>query len=506
MIGSIKIWISTVVLLLALSPEKPMPEGSTGTLDIKPYFTGTIYMTNADIKPLGFADGFGKNTTGGRGFGVFFVTNGNNSGGGSLRQALADADTAGGGNIIFRYAGYITITADLYIPSNVTIWGSSAPGDGVAIYGDSVWVLNDSNVIIENIRIRKGDTGGGTDAFSVSASGSYDLHDVFIDQCDFTWGGDENASFARQDGATGQVRDVTMQRSVIAEPFGGKGSLLYWEVNGITIRLCAYLNNYDRNIRSSTGTSFWEFHNNVAYNFYGSHNAAYGSQFDAMGNVFKKGPQGEPYGGGLFAVSAGQAGETLTISDTDCYISDNINVNFSTSIVESELSPRVAGARLFSATTDIYPASSTLDSVWSFTGARRQISGLDALTQEMFDDYTNGTGNNNPANEAATSGLPTLAGGTAYTDTNNNGIPDSFEDDNGGTLSNTTLYATLVLDDGVTTIDQSGVTAGNRITALEAAMWERRTDWQYFTVTPTGGGGTNNGKAGPLKKLIRIIN
>lgn len=455
-------------------------------------FGQTITLADSDILALGVADGYGKDASGGRGYGVYFVTNLNNSGTGSLRQALADADSAGGGNIIFRLGGTVEITADLYIPSNVTIWGSSAPGDGIAIHGDSVWILNDSNVIVENVRFRKGDTGGSTDTFSVSSSGSYNLTDVMIDQCSFSWGGDENVSFARQDGATGDVSGVTLQRSIIASGFGDKGTLLYWEVNGITIRQCAYINNYDRNIRSSTGTSEWEFHNNVIYNFYGSHNAAYGSQFDAIGNVFKKGPQGEPYGGGLFAVSAGQAGETFDITDTDCYISDNVNINFSASMIESELSPRVAGARLFSATTNILAGSVAKDTVFANAGARARTSGLDALDTEYFADYEAGTGDNTPANEAATSGLPTLSSGTAYTDADSDGIPDSFETDNGGDLTNTTRYDQLTLDDGSTVVDQSGVTsyASNGLTALEVAMWELRLDWDYFETT--GGGGSTS--------------
>src|SRR4051794_35792395 len=61
--------------------------------------------------------GFGANATGGRGGNVYHVTNLNDSGAGSFRDAVGTA----GRTVIFDVGGYITLNTEVAVKSNITI-------------------------------------------------------------------------------------------------------------------------------------------------------------------------------------------------------------------------------------------------------------------------------------------------------------------------------------------------------------------------------------------------
>ena len=120
-----------------------------------------FFFCNLYSQQLAFpsAVGAGAYTTGGRSLGVYHVTNLNDSGTGSFRQAVSDADNAGGGTIVFDISGVIVLNSVLGFTDNLTIAGQTAPDGGITIDGERVFVGGIDNLIVRHIRFK-----GGIDA------------------------------------------------------------------------------------------------------------------------------------------------------------------------------------------------------------------------------------------------------------------------------------------------------------------------------------------------------
>ena len=150
------------------------------------------------------AEGFGKYTTGGRGGKVYIVTNLNDSGPGSLREAI---EAIGPRIVVFNISGTIELKSLLNVrEGNLTIAGQTAPGDGVTLKNFPLRITSTNNVIIRYIRVRLGDLSGlENDAFVAVG-----VNNMIIDHCSFSWGTDETCSIY-------SVENVTVQNSIISE-------------------------------------------------------------------------------------------------------------------------------------------------------------------------------------------------------------------------------------------------------------------------------------------------
>lgn len=218
------------------------------------------YVTPEDywIGPLGWAD----SVKGGAGGEILRVTNLNNDGPGSLREALA---YEGPRTIVFEVGGVIDLEEqELRITHpNVTIAGQTAPSPGITLIKGGM-IIGADEVIVQHLRIRTGDLGqaymSGRDIDAITTSGA---HNVVVDHCSLTWATDENlsASGPRFTGETvedwreGTSGTIAFTNNIIAEGLSrsthakgehSKGSLIHDNVSEILIYGNLYAHNFER--------------------------------------------------------------------------------------------------------------------------------------------------------------------------------------------------------------------------------------------------------------------
>ena len=261
--------------------------------------TGTI----VDNKAIAFpgAEGFGKYATGGRGGKVIMVTNLNDHGAGSLREAVEKKYPR---IIVFAVSGTIHLDAKLNIYGDATIAGQTAPGDGICL-ADAPVSLAGNNIIVRYLRFRMGDKlqkggmvdgNGGDDAL-----GGVGRKHILIDHCSMSWSTDEAFSVYGGDSST-------LQWNIIAEPlnysyhfetgdkdyehhgYGGIWGGMHLSAHHNLFAHCASRTPRFNGIRH-TPTEFVDFRNNVIYNW-GQNNvyAGEGGQYNIVNNYYKPGP------------------------------------------------------------------------------------------------------------------------------------------------------------------------------------------------------------------------
>ncbi|MBN2626468.1 MAG: hypothetical protein JXA95_07365 [Spirochaetales bacterium] len=265
------------------------------------------------------AEGYGAFSKGGRGGEVIYVTNLNDSGPGSLREALI---REGARTVLFSVSGIIELNSTIFVGDPfLTIAGETAPGGGITLKNGGIYIAA-HDVIIRHLRIRPGDSTIGQsyddrDAITIGQRS----YSIMIDHVSATWAIDENIStfYGSQ--------SITIQWSIIGEalhnsfhPEGphSKALLVGDNTKLITIHHNVFAHNDDRTPAQIKGNSICDVVNNIVYNW-GTY--AYSFNLDYVlkpcfmnlrSNYFLKGPSST---GDFFSEAANAYGSKLYIGN-----------------------------------------------------------------------------------------------------------------------------------------------------------------------------------------------
>lgn len=219
----------------------------------------------ANVPAFPGAEGYGAQTSGGRGGQVIAVTNLDASGPGSLKAAC---DAEGPRIVVFRISG--TIDGDVKIKhDHITIAGQTAPGDGITIKGNLAIDAND--VVIRYLRVR-------TDHEGDALGGRY-RKNIIVDHVSASWSSDEVFSLYHNENVTIQWCMITeaCAKADGSHRFGG-----IWGNQHGTYHHNLIAHNDSRNIRWASGCGYNDYRNNVLYNW--GYESSYGGEAKQVGD------------------------------------------------------------------------------------------------------------------------------------------------------------------------------------------------------------------------------
>lgn len=405
------------------------------------FFFASFPFVAAVAQPLAFpgAEGGGRFSTGGRGGDVYAVTNLDDDGPGSLRDAVR----RGNRTVVFRVSGTIELESDLVISQpHITIAGQTAPGDGICLKRSPLKVDGTHDIIVRYLRIRPGDERGEpTDGIEIRRS-----HDVIVDHCSISWTTDEGINTYHG------TRNLTIQWCLISEPLHDSvnrhphGYGATWGGKNVSYHhnLFAHAAGRNPSVAGETGnrTVLMDHRNSVIYNW--KHRSCDGkpTSVNVVNNYYKPGPATPsavrrrvariddtmaPYGfeslwhiEGNFVEGAPDVSEDNLLGiefEGDTSASKNIRANpFPTAPVTTQ------------------EATEAYQLVLENVGAN--LPKRDSQDARILREVANGTsefGNNGiiDSQRDVVGGWPSLASVLASEDTDGDGMPDSWEREHG---------------------------------------------------------------------------
>lgn len=412
---------------------------------------------DAQLPAFPGAEGFGKYATGGRGGEIYHVTSLEDSGAGTLRDAVSKS----GRIIVFDVAGDIVLKSPLVFKGGNTVLGQTAPGEGVNVYGNRISFSGANNLIVRYMRFREGKNGpSGTDACGV-ANGE----NMIFDHLSVFWGLDENFSVS-WDNKNIRPRNITIQNTIIAQGLQSHscGGLIQ-TIGGVTLYRNLYIENKTRNPKVK---GLNQYVNNVVYNWgnggcYIQSDSEGDSWADIENNYFMRGPWNnavEPFSRGI---------STFRLYGSGNYYDDNKNgVMDGHLMTQEEQIGKDGGTAPYSTFFDsleklnanieehnaangltpdhdnyiktITPVSELLSAeeayAWILAHGGASLPVRDRIDQYVIDEMasygTAGTKNGISSEKTLPhKGQANLSGGVKPLDSDGDGIPDSWEIANG---------------------------------------------------------------------------
>ena len=182
----VAIAFSIAGLCTSCSSDDPVDDTGGGTNNPGGTSSDVKQLDYGELLAFPYAEGHGRNTTGGRGGKVYHVTSLEDDASGSISGSLRWAMKQDGPKtIVFDVSGTIYLKSELKTQKDdLTIAGQTSPG-GICI-ANYPFTINSSNIIIRFIRFRPGNSNVDCDGL-----GGCDKQNVIIDHCSVSWGSDE---------------------------------------------------------------------------------------------------------------------------------------------------------------------------------------------------------------------------------------------------------------------------------------------------------------------------
>lgn len=383
-------------------------------------FLSLLPLLVSSVSALAFpgAEGFGKNAIGGRNGQIYVVNNLNDSGAGSLRDAVSQPDRI----VVFSVGGLIKIKDRLVVSKRISILGQTAPGDGISVYGNGWSFSNADDAIVRYIRIRMGKSGAsGKDGITIAEGVN-----MIFDHVSVSWGRDETFSISGS-----EVGNITIQNSIIAQGLQTHscGGLMQTSLgNGVSLFRNLYIDNKTRNPKVK-GTN--DFTNNVVYNWGGGGAYIAGgdsegtSEVNIVGNYFISGPSTT-----VTAFTRGNE-KFKGYVDGNFYDSDKDGALTGTQLGVS--SSNYGGLAIqttiyaYPAPAKVLSASDALALAEKSAGASKVRDSVDKRLVTELQSYGKTGELISDENAAPMNGPGTIEAGTPWVDANGNGIPDNVE-------------------------------------------------------------------------------
>ncbi len=393
-----------------------------------------LCSVQAQLPAFPGAEGFGKFAPGARASAspaIYHVTNLNDAGTGSLRDAVSQPNRI----VVFDVSGIIRLNSRLVFASNLYVAGQTAPGDGISVYGNGVSFSGANNIIVRYMRFRMGIKGdSGKDAAGV-ANGK----NMIFDHCSFNWGLDETFSVS-WDNKGSEPGDITIQNSIIGQGImtHSAGGLIQTN-GGVTLYRNFYTDNKTRNPKVK---GLNQYINNVVYNWgsggcYILGDTEGSSWGDITDNYFIKGPST----GGTSAFNRStptfqvyQSGNKIDYT-TDGVLNgrDAIASDYGTVTLVNDRSAFTGIPQAHKPIVGKLSAEQAyywiLDSVGASLPARDEVDKY--LIDELKSLGTKGALINSEAELGLVNGVGNVFNGPRVADSDNDGIPDSWETANG---------------------------------------------------------------------------
>jgi hypothetical protein len=356
------------------------------------------------------AEGFGALASGGRGKPVAVVTNLNDDGPGSFRQAVG----RDGATVVFATAGVIHLKSNIALRSDLTIAGQTAPGTGITIADAKVSMTDAHNIIIRYMRFR----GGIAESRGSSSLNLANARGVMVDHVSIEWGRWDNIQ-------TNGNTYSTIQHSIVGQGIVPQRFGCLCESDYLTLSHNLWIDNKSRNPKSKGRI---QYVNNIVYNwgvtgYVGGHSA--GDHYaDVVNNVFIAGPESNAQFIGQFAktdhvYAAGNVydGDRNGKLDGRPVAADEFTRAGADVVAQPGLLPEVP--------VRVDPAADLVRLVAENAG---DTLCRDAVDQRLVDQLLSfGKEGKFIADESEVGGHPAQVSGVAPMDSDGDGIPDDWE-------------------------------------------------------------------------------